>query len=1029
MVFPDSRKAFRELIPGRMIEMSNYSQNLVDNDKKLAALVQEMKKRFLNRVDAIAAAPLESWGKYPKAMPVEPIDIDAAILGHIAGAGVKPRFKYRGKKLAGAVKIGTYALSPDSTCIWGGMDLDGDGGGHKYPLKDVDGAALIILRNLKQYGITAYLVKSGSATGWHIWVLLDKPIPAADLRRFLYAVIPDDVPLKNGGYADKKARGIEVFPKQDTINEVDGYGNQMWLPLFHGTRGINGGRFYSYNDEKIGDPIAPIHFDTASAEKIVEIAKTLPKPEERRYSSKRSTKERDGDDSGDESVTLDADVIERVVAHLKSAPIAFSGKGGDWQTYTVACDVVRGFGVPEDQALELMLKYYSPRCVPPWELHELASKVRSAAKNRKYERGWILKKGVLPWGMPKVLPHARQPLPLLGEEMILESIREWLLDQCERKGLTLEFGFVSFLCLASTLIGRKVGIHPKRLDDWLVICNLWGVLVGLPSSMKSPALKLASERLARLQKEATKAFQDALSVLNTKRKKLEFDIGMLEEDAKKAYRKPDTGDYNAILDQKLLKEAELESLKITQKRYWTNSASMAKLLDLFIENPSGMMWWRDELSGLLKDLERPGNESDRQLLLEMWDGNNPYMADRKVATSSAVDGMCLTLLGAIQPSAFEKYVNEAIRGDGGDGLLSRFQLAVFPDRPKPYKRVDRKPNQEADDQVFEIIKKLDALTPWNLDSSDSGAVGNPVGDLTWIIKGVRFSDEAQTLADAWTDAINIEYREVEKVCEAFGSHLGKYRSFMPSLALIYHMIFWASGEEQNFDRVSLKATQLAAASVDLFKEHARKIYAPALRSEILSAHNIMAKIKRRMVVDGTSVSELSQRHLKGMANADAAWKGVEYLESLGWVQIETVRPKGGVGASSSVIRLNPYLFDDGGKLKPEYVDPYDPETEAPTFKSKWLTWVPEGTEMKPVNNVVDLARRREQQRVEPERDLNAELAAAARRNDAECVLKLLDEGAEPVPLHVFVDDWLSDRYEEVYKLLEGRVAGKIAALL
>jgi hypothetical protein len=27
--------------------------------------------------------------------------------------------------------------------------------------------------------------------------------------------------------------------------------------------------------------------------------------------------------------------------------------------------------------------------------------------------------------------------------------------------------------VAGSLIGRKVGIHPKRQDDWLVVPNLW----------------------------------------------------------------------------------------------------------------------------------------------------------------------------------------------------------------------------------------------------------------------------------------------------------------------------------------------------------------------------------------------------------------------------------------------------------------------------------------------------------------------------------------------------------------------------
>ena len=59
-------------------------------------------------------------------------------------------------------------------------------------------------------------------------------------------------------------------------------------------------------------------------------------------------------------------------------------------------------------------------------------------------------------------------------------------------------GAVAVIVILSSLIGRKVGIHPKQRDDWLVVPNLWGVIVGRPSLMKSPALAEALKVLNKL---------------------------------------------------------------------------------------------------------------------------------------------------------------------------------------------------------------------------------------------------------------------------------------------------------------------------------------------------------------------------------------------------------------------------------------------------------------------------------------------------------------------------------------------------
>jgi hypothetical protein len=45
------------------------------------------------------------------------------------------------------------------------------------------------------------------------------------------------------------------------------------------------------------------------------------------------------------------------------------------------------------------------------------------------------------------------------------------------------------MVMAGALIGRRVAIRPKRQDDWQVVANLYGAMIGRPSLLKSPAMK------------------------------------------------------------------------------------------------------------------------------------------------------------------------------------------------------------------------------------------------------------------------------------------------------------------------------------------------------------------------------------------------------------------------------------------------------------------------------------------------------------------------------------------------------------
>ena len=106
-------------------------------------------------------------------------------------------------------------------------------------------------------------------------------------------------------------------------------------------------------------------------------------------------------------------------------------------------------------------------------------------------------------------------------------------------------------------------------------------------------------------------------------------------------------------------------------------------------------------------------------------------------------------------------------------MISRFQLAVYPDQDRPFKVVDRKPDVGAKNRAYDVFKALDALDPADVGAEVDEGEGIPY---------LQFAPDAQEFFYDWWAALEAKLRSNE--LPAIESHLSKYRSLMPSLALL-----------------------------------------------------------------------------------------------------------------------------------------------------------------------------------------------------------------------------------------------------
>ena len=225
------------------------------------------------------------------------------------------------------------------------------------------------------------------------------------------------------------------------------------------------------------------------------------------------------------------------------------------------------------------------------------------------------------WPDPMPLPDALPPVSAFDFDLLPKTLRPWIQDIAERVQCPPDFPAVGAMISLAAVVGRKIGIRPKRQDDWLEVPNLWGAIVGRPGVMKSPALRESMRPLGRLEAQASEGFDDALTAWQRARELHKLKRETDRSKVIKAYKGGDVVGINALADD--FAEDEPQA-----RRYVVNDCSVEALGVILQGNPNGTLAYRDELIGLLKSLDKEGNEGARGFFLSAWSGIDAYTFDR-----------------------------------------------------------------------------------------------------------------------------------------------------------------------------------------------------------------------------------------------------------------------------------------------------------------------------------------------------------------------------------------------------------------
>ena len=426
------------------------------------------------------------------------------------------------------------------------------------------------------------------------------------------------------------------------------------------------------------------------------------------------------------------------------------------------------------------------RCLPPLTTKEVDKIAASISRYEPAEhalgggsvnsvgspQGGIEK---IEWPDPQPLQDPLPPVEPFERELLPGTLRPWVEDIANRLQIPLDYPAVGVMVVLGSIVGRQIAIRPKRVDDWQVVPNLWGGIVGRPSLLKSPALQEILRPLAPMEAKAKEEHEEALQDYEARQLVSAAKQKNAKDDLKKAVKCG--GDPYEMAVLALAGSAEEAP---GRRRYRTNDVTIEKLGELLRENSRGLLINRDELIGLLRSLDKEGHESDRAFYLEAWNGTGRFVFDRIGRGTVDIEAACVSVLGGIQPGPLAVYMRRAAKGGADDdGLVQRFQMLVWPDPPAGWVDVDTLPNEEDRKRVFEVFERLDHIDPPSL--------GAEVPESEDELPFLRFTSEAQEQFREWRSELEIRLR-LDNLHPMMESHLAKYRSLIPSLALIIHLV-------------------------------------------------------------------------------------------------------------------------------------------------------------------------------------------------------------------------------------------------
>lgn len=498
------------------------------------------------------------------------------------------------------------------------------------------------------------------------------------------------------------------------------------------------------------------------------------------------------------------------------------------------------------------------------------------------------------WSTPKPIINELRPVPAFDAEILLPTVlRGWVMDEAERMPCPPDFIAVAALVALGSIVGSRCAIKPKSKDNWLIVPNLWGGIVGEPSAKKTPASNAGMKPMDRLISSAMKVHTADMAEYQTQLMVFEARTDAYKTKIKTATRSASKGEPEVIAKE-FQSHLNQQPAAPKPRRYKTNDSTVEKLGELLRDNPTGLLVQRDELVGLLQSWEKEGREGDRTFFLEAWNGNQHFDTDRIGRGHIRIENVCLSIFGGIQPDKLLGYLEQASHALGNDGMLQRFQLLVYPDARR-WEWRDSAPDREAREVAFAAFEFLADFDPVALGAAPSDEIAK--------FPHFSFSEGAQELFIAWNR--DLECTRIPNEPEPIiRQHLSKFPKLLGALALLFHLLDAANQGVRG--PVSREAVLRAAAWCEHLEAHARRCYGLVKDEGIGAAESLSVRLKRGELTDGFTARDVRRHQWRGLTTDERIRAALDWLEGEGWIRASDVAGAQG-GRPTKRYAINPLI--------------------------------------------------------------------------------------------------------------------------
>lgn len=496
------------------------------------------------------------------------------------------------------------------------------------------------------------------------------------------------------------------------------------------------------------------------------------------------------------------------------------------------------------------------------------------------------------WDAPdlSLLEGPAIPAPPFPVEVLGPYWADWCAAAARGANAPLDYTAMALLTVGAALIGnaRRVALTPS----WAEPAILWAVLVGVPSSGKSPALDPLTDIMATFEADMARDFEQTMRAYTA-------DLEVATQ--KKADWKNSVKDAIKAGEPSPSFPADAQEPTQPQRpRIMIADATMEAAADIAAANPKGLILIRDELGAWWRGFNRYGGDGERQFWLQAYGARQHTVDRKKLGRPVVIPRLAVSALGGTQPDVLAQLL------DGEeDGFAARF-VYCFPD-PVGGFTLSRHP--------VDHIGARNALQRLR----DLALVEDGNTDLRPLVCGL--TTEATTIFEPWWAE---RLTEAKHHTGVFGAWLGKAGGLALRLALVLEHLRWCATPSANRsnsansfpEQVNLDAIQSAIRLIDDWATAmARRAFGTAAISlEEADAAALARWLKRNRCerFNSRDIRRASGGPTGRLAKAENMAAACKRLVEAGLIRFSGTRAGGKPGRTKLDYKVNPALQTDGG---------------------------------------------------------------------------------------------------------------------